>query len=183
MLRKIRTIVGEKILRKKLRTQKRSRCIYDFHRAQLVGVLFKVNTINEFQLIKDFLHYLRELDNKVIALCYIDSKKIPDYYLLVKGFNFFTRKSVNFFYIPRHPMVNDFIEQPFDMLIDLTIDDIFTIKYIGILSKAKYKVGMRQKRMEKHYDLMIDIEKNRSIANLIESIKHYIPIFASNEIK
>ncbi|MGC8804030.1 MAG: DUF6913 domain-containing protein, partial [Bacteroidales bacterium] len=118
---------------------------------------------------------------KVIALCYIDSKKIPDYYLLVKGFNFFTRKTVNLFYIPTHPLVNDFIEQPLDMLIDLSIDDVFSIHYIGILSKAKFKIGMRQKRLEKYYDLMIDIGKDKTINNLIENIKTYIPILAGNE--
>ncbi|MCX7986443.1 MAG: hypothetical protein N2662_05850 [Bacteroidales bacterium] len=156
----------------------RKRCMYDFHSAQLIGVLFKTNDSNEFQLVKNFLHYLRELDNKVIALSYIDSKKIPDYYLLVKGFNFFSRKSINFFYLPQNPIVNDFIEQPLDMLIDLTIDESFPIKYISVLSKAKFKIGMRQKRMEKYYDLMIDIEKDKSIANLIEGIKYYIPLFA-----
>lgn len=155
--------------------------MHDFHSARVIGVLFKTNNFDDFQLVKNFLHYLKELDNKIIALCYIDSKKIPDYYLLVKGFNFFTRKSVNFFYIPRHEVVNDFIEQPLDMLIDLTTEDVFTVKYIGVLSKAKFKIGMRQRRLEKYYDLMIDTEKDRSIVNLIENIKHYIPIFAGSE--
>lgn len=181
MFKKIRVKIGESILRRKLRTRKRDRCIHDFRSARLIGVLFKTNNLTDFQHVKNFLHYLRDLDSKVIALCYIDSKKIPDYYLLVKGFNFFTRKSVNLFYIPTHPVVNDFIEQPLDMLIDLSVEDVFSIQYIGILSKAKFKIGIRQKRMEKYYDLMIDIGKDKSINNLIENIKTYIPILAGSE--
>jgi len=181
LFKKIRAQIGESILKRKIRLRKRNRCMHDFHSAQVIGVLFKTNNYNEFQLVKNFLHYLKELDSKIIALGYIDSKKVPDYYLLVKGINFFTRKSVNFLYIPKHEAVNDFIEQPLDMLIDLTTEDIFAIKYIGALSNAKFKIGMRQKRMEKYYDLMIDIEKDRTLVNLIESIKHYIPIFAGSE--
>ncbi len=168
---------GEYILRKKLRFFQRKRCVNDFASAQLIGVLFKTDNYNDFQKVKEFLHYLRTYETKIIALCYIDTKKIPDYYLLVKGFNFFTRKSLNIFYIPQHKLVSDFIDQPFDILLDLSMDNCFPIKYISILSKAKFKIGLRQLKYEHEYDLMIDLKK-KNISELIENIKMYIPIFA-----
>jgi hypothetical protein len=182
LFKKLRTTIGERILRNKFKVRKRKRCIHDFQDAKSIGVLFKTNNLNDFQLVKNFLHYLREFNTKVIALCYIDTKKIPDYYLLMKGFNFFSKNSVNFFYIPNHQLVDDFMEQHFDILIDLSVENSFPVKYIGVLSNADFKIGMLRKNEENYYDLMIDIGSNKNIENLIENIKHYIPIFAGPEI-
>jgi hypothetical protein len=149
--------------------------MFSFESSKLVGVVFKTDTQSDFELVKKFLHFLSDQDNKVVAICFVDNKKIPDYYLLRKGFNFFSRNDLNFFFIPKTNFVLDFIEKPIDMLIDLSIDENFPLYYISSLSKAKFKIGKQQKE-HNCFDVMIDNSKNNSVETLIEHIKHYIPV-------
>ena len=123
------------------------------------------------------MYFLSEQNCKVVALCFVDTKKVPDYYLLRKGFNFFSRGDLNFFFLPKNHTILDFIEKPFDMLIDLSIDGNFPLYYISSLSKAKFKIGkLFQNR--NCFDVMLDTTKNNSVEYLIEHIKHYIPVLS-----
>lgn len=180
MFKSLRQNIGRSIINRKLRNHKREKNIYGFDEAKLIGVLFSVQNIGDFNLIKEFLVYLRNFNCNVVALCYIDSKKIPDYYLLKKGFNFFTRNNLSLFYIPKSPLIDDFINQKFDILLNLCLEELVPIEYVVNLSKAKFKIGRFQKN-KYPYDLMIDVSKKNTIENLIDNIKYYIPLFASKE--
>mgnify|MGYP001243192878 FL=1 len=90
-LKGIREKIGHMILRKKIRMRKRSKKICNFDTAQNIGVIFKTDSQSDFELVKRFLQFLSDHNNKVFALCFVDSKKVPDFYLLRKGFNFFSR--------------------------------------------------------------------------------------------
>ena len=127
---------------------------------------------------KRFLHFLSDQNNKVVALCFVDFKKVPDYYLLRKGFNFFSRKDLNLYFLPQTSFINDFIEKPFDILIDLSTNYNFPLHYICSLSKAKYKIG-RQQPLYTNFDLMIDISKENNVEALIENIKYYVPVLCA----
>lgn len=152
--------------------------LFNFETAQQIGVVFKTDTQSDFELVKRFLHFLSEQNNKIVALCYVDLKNVPDYYLLRKGFNFFSRNDLNLYFIPKSNFINDFIEKPFDILIDLSTDYNFPLHYISALSKAKYKIG-RQQKLYPSFDLMIDISKNNNVESLIEHIKHYVPVLCA----
>ena len=162
-------------MRRRLRNRKRAKSMYSFESSKVIGVVFKTDTQSDFELVKRFLQFLNEQDNKVVALCYIDSKKVPDYYLLRKGFNFFSRGDLNLFFMPQTNFILDFMEKPFDMLIDLSTDNNFPLHYISSLSKAKFKIGKQQKTRN-CFDVMIDTSKQNSVESLIAQIKHYVPV-------
>jgi len=111
---------------------------------------------------------------KVIALGYVPSKKIPEQFLMRKGINFYCNKDLNWYYKPKNEIVEQFISQDFDILFDLSIDEYFTIKYIGTLSKAQFKVG--KNNTNSYHDMVFDINQNKSIDYLVEQIKHYLSI-------
>ena len=171
----IREKIGQMILRKKLRMRKRSKRICNFDTAQNIGVIFKTDSQSDFELVKHFLQFLSDHNNKVFALCFVDSKKVPDFYLLRKGFNFFSRAELSFFFIPKSQTIINFTEQNFDMLIDLSVDESFPVHYISAVSNAKLKLG-KQKNSAEHIDIMIDVTKNNSVSQLIEGIKQYVPV-------
>ena len=148
----------------------------NFQTSKNIGVLFKTDTKEDFEIVQNFLHFLMEQNNEVVAICYVDSKKIPDYYFMRMGFNFFSKRNLNFFYIPKTQFVFDFIEKPFDILIDLSTDYNFPFHYISNLSEAKFKIGTLQNNIN-CFDLMIDISMDNNVQFLIEQIKHYIPVF------
>ena len=53
--------------------------VFSFDSSKTIGVVFKTDNQSDFELVKRFLHFLTEQDNKVVALCFVDSKKVPDY--------------------------------------------------------------------------------------------------------
>jgi hypothetical protein len=177
LFKSIRRKIGNSILQKRLRNRRREKSISNFETSKLIGVVFKTDSQSDFEIVKRFLHFLSELDNKVVALCFIDSNKVPDYYLLRKGYNFFSKRDLNLFFLPKTYFILDFIEKPFDILINLCTDNSFPLTYITGLSKAKLKIGKFWED-QNLFDVMIDIKKDNSVNYLIEHIKHYVPVLS-----
>jgi hypothetical protein len=66
------------------------------------------------------------------------------------------------------------MKKDFDLLFDLSLKDLFPVRYMTEISPATCKVG---RYMESgRYDLMIDVRENESVDYLIEQIRHYLPM-------
>lgn len=170
----IKCKIGELNLRKRLKNLQRKVKTHNFITAKSVGILFSSPDEHSFNAIKDFLSFLSQKEIKVIALGYVPSKKIPQQFLLRKGINFYCNTDLNWYYKPKNEIVDQFMNQEFDILFDLSLNDYFTVNYVGSLSKATFKIG---KQSDNAYpDLVIDINKNKSVDYLIEQIKHYLNI-------
>jgi hypothetical protein len=166
--------IGRFNLRKRLKNLKRQVITHNFNTAKTAGILFNSPDEQSFSAIKEFLVFLSNSEINVIALVYIPGKKIPQQYLMRKGINFYCNTDLNWYYKPKNEMINQFIDQKFDILFDLSIKQTFTTDYIGTLSKAAFKIGMHKE--DAYQDLVIDINKNKSVDYLIEQIKHYLNI-------
>jgi len=152
---------------------KRQKKLFDFASAKYIGVLCSpLDELSTGQL-KVFLYYLSKKDIKYTVFGYFDEKKIPENFLYWKGINYITKNDINFFFIPKSPIVNEFIHEPFDMLINCSMEQYFPLEYIAQLSKASCKVGiMRDDKVS--YDLMIDIQKNKNIEYFLSNLKEYL---------
>ena len=147
--------------------------LFDFASAKNIGVLCSPQDATGTGHIKDFLHYLSQKGIHYSVLGYFDGKKIPDNFLYWKGMDFITRQDLNFFFMPEGPVVDKFISEPFDMLINCNIAGYFPVEYMSQLSMAKCKVGIMRKG-ESCYDLMIDIEKNCTIEYFLKNLGIYL---------
>lgn len=161
-------------LKRRLKKQKRLLLTHNFNTSKYVGILFNSPNDKSFEAIKDFMSFLSQKNIKVISLGYIASKKIPENFLMRKGFNFYCNKDFNWYYKPKNEIIDQFIEQPFDILFDLSLKDYFTTNFVCNLSNASFKIG-RQSENSSH-DLVFDITKNQSVEYLIEQIKYYLNI-------
>lgn len=166
--------IGNINLKSRLKKLKRNVKVQNFTSAKTAGILFNNPDEKSFEEIKQFLSFLTQHDIKVIALAYISSKKVPENYLMRKGFNFYCKSDLNWYLKPKTEVIEQFINQDFDILFDLSTKHCFTTYYVGSLSKSTFKVG-RQYDMSYH-DLSFDIHENNSVSYLIEQIKHYLTI-------
>jgi hypothetical protein len=173
----IQRFLGTIDLRRKLRQVKRHKCMHNFTTARSAGILFACRNENEFEAVKEFKQFLESEAIKTSVLGYVDDQVIPDHYLLRTGFNFFCQKDLKWSQVPGVSNAFEFSRNPFDILFDLSLEDHFPLKYILKISPASYKIGRFGTHSE--YDLMIDIEKDVSIAYLIEQIRHYLSIIHS----
>lgn len=166
--------IGRFNLNNRLKKLKRKVKTHNFNTAKTAGILFNNPDDASFEEIKQFMSFLSQTDIKVIALAYIPSKKVPENYLMRKGFNFYCKSDLNWYLKPKNEIIEQFITQEFDIMFDLSTKHCFTTYYVGSLSKANFKVG-RQYDMSYH-DLSFEIKENNSVGYLIEQIKHYLNI-------
>ena len=178
MFTSLRKKIGSSLLEMHAKNleKKRTPKVTNFSNAKTAGVLFTLGTDEEFKTIKTFLNYLIEQDINVVALGYYPGKVIPEAYLLRKGFNFYSQQDLNWLYLPKNSNVEKFLEPKLDLFIDLTLEKQLATSYVAHLNKSTFKVGAKNAN-ERAYDLFFDIQKDRSIKNLIEQITHYVASF------
>jgi hypothetical protein len=172
-VRNLKLNSGIRSLNKKLRHFQRIRESHNFETAKTAGILFTPTDQASFEQIKHFLTYLGDYKLQIYVLGYIDAKTIPESFLFWKGINLFSRKELSWSMIPKTPVVTDFIDKPFDVLLDLSLTDFFPVEYIARLSKSKFKVG-RFTENHDSYDLMFDIENEKNLDSYLEYIKKYL---------
>jgi hypothetical protein len=156
--------MGNRAIKMALHEAKRDLRSCNIHKAKSIGILFDATQQVSFEIVKDLVKKLSSKDNEIEVLGYVDSKQMIDAYLYRKGFDFFTRSQLNWFYKPETANVNAFIKKPFDVLVDLSLDNPFPIQYIMSCSVAKFKAG-RYLLNEDYLDFMIDIEKEKKTMN------------------
>jgi hypothetical protein len=164
----LRKKIGYKILRRKMQHLQRQRKVTTLESAQKIGLIFNATETSIFDPIKNFIEYLTNKNIEVFPLGIVNSNTLVDQYLFRKGYYFLTRKQLNWYYKPTDPYVETFINQPFDILIDLSIEQYYPIQYLAGLSKAKFKIGIYSSNNEIH-DFMINIDPERKLRKEVKN--------------
>jgi hypothetical protein len=173
---------GEKILHSRLNSVDHVAEVCNIHKADSIGILFNATHQVSFEIVKELVKNLSKKNNTIDVLGYVDTKQLIDHYLYRKGFDFFTRKQLNWYYKPENSNVDEFIKKPFDILLDLSLDQHFPIRYILAFSEAKFKAGKYTEGAE-YLDFMIDISKENEAMNALKNElgKEYHEKNAENE--
>ncbi len=153
---------GRKVLERKLRNRKRTIKVCNISDAKKIGIIFNATHLVSFEIIRNFIKNLSVKNVNVTAMGYVHSKKLIDHYLYRKGFSFFTKGNLNWYNKPVKDTIDDFIKKPFDILINLCLENYYPIQYIVALSASSFKVGKYIEEPQ-YLDFMIDIEKEKQI--------------------
>ena len=160
LIERTKEYFGERILKARETSGIRNAAACNIQQAKSIGILFNATHQVSFEIVKELVRNLDSKKNSIDVLGFVDSKQLIDHYLYRKGFEFFTRTQLNWFYKPESENVVKFLNKPYDILMDLSLDEPYPIRYILAFSKARFKVG---KFTDGHQflDLMIDVEKER----------------------
>lgn len=163
--------IGEYMLTRGAGTKKRVPVFCNISQAKKIGILYNATHPISFDIIKNFTKTLTEKKIEVTVLGYVQNKNLIDHYLYRKGFDFFTKANLNWYYKPLSDTVDKFIKSPFDILINLCLEETYPVKYILALSDSKFKVGKFFDEPN-YMDFMIDIEKEKeAMKELNDEIK------------
>ena len=173
ILRKPKEKIANWQLKRKQKALVREKAVHNFDTASRVGVIFSVEDESYFDLTNEFLNFLVQKNIRIYALGYCPQKEIPPKLAPNSKINLFTRKDLNWYYMPNHPIVQQFTEQDFDILIDLSMESLIPLRFVNNLSRAKFKVG-KESNNGRTYDLMIRIAEDQGLQFMIEQIKHYV---------
>jgi hypothetical protein len=104
----------------------------------------------------DYLGFINVTKKKMI------NKEIP--------FNCFFRDEVNFNFTANSSAVTKFVNQPFDLLLNLSLKSNPTLHHICALSKAKFRVGSYYETYTDAYEMMVTQTDNAKQEDLLAQI-------------
>lgn len=162
------------LLRRKLKDFTREKAFNNFESAKTAGLICNAQDQKIYDAAKQFAVFLTGYNIQVSAIGFIEGDAVLDAYSYQKGFTFISKKDFNWIGIPQGEILDNFLAKRFDILINLVIDDSYTVDYIASLSMAKFKVGRLSPN--DYYDMTIDIELHKQLDYYISQVKHYLSV-------
>lgn len=172
MLKKIKDF-KEKSAFKKLNAElslapKRQKEINNFKTARTAGIVFHVTQAATLFSVRKLDEFISQQGIHVEVLGMLSNLKLVDQYLYRKGYKFFTKEDLNWWGKPQNEVVAKFIHTPFDLLLDLSIENYFPIQYVTALSQAKFIIG-RKTALPFSPDLAIDMDQEDKYRKEVEA--------------
>lgn len=175
----IKTRLASYILRKKLKNFSRKRVIKNISECKNALIICDYTEDPEGFEVDRMLLFLKKHDIDTFVLKFKESKEIID--SQHPNIKIFGLNHLNQLFIPIEKKITALIEKEFDLLIDLSINNKFALKYIHSLSRSSFKVGASGTYKNEFADLTIDISKNQNISYLITQLKHYLTLINKEE--
>ncbi len=152
-----------------------------FEQARSIGILYDASEMQSYDIVKNYVKDIRARHKEVLALGFVDKKDLPQMQFAKLGLDFFTRRDLNWYMVPKGSVVTNFINTEFDILINLCSGRNFPLQYISALSKAKFRIGTFTEGNTSFYDLLIDLKGDKNLKHMIHQVDHYMNIIRANE--
>ncbi len=180
MIRAFIRKIADRSIRRSLTLERKVEAI-NLYKAKKIAIL--VNGMDKANYL-EYRKLVNELDQKkskaeIQVLIWYKGKVQPDYIKPSKQAGLFNQLDYNLLFKPKKKseVVNKFIAGEFDMLIDLTRNDIYPLRKVLSLCRSTFKVGCMDPGNEPFYDFMI---KYRSAKDYTLQIVHYLTLLNKN---
>ncbi|MEE2931713.1 MAG: hypothetical protein VX370_04215 [Bacteroidota bacterium] len=165
--------IGQFVFQRELKSNKRKKAVCNLQDAKSVGILYDATSEEDIKKIKPFVSYFFDLKKDVKALGFVNNKQLSYCHTPKLQYDFFYQKDLNWYYKPQSYIIDNFVQTEYDILINLCDSSCIPIKYLVASSLARFKIGRFEDGYQ-IYDLMIELNNDKSIEKLMNEIKHYI---------
>lgn len=141
--------------------------------AKSVGILWNPADEESIETYEQLRQILNGRGIKPFGIAFINSKREKETLATVSNSLLINNSNINFWGKPRSGDGLQFMQQDFDILIDLSINKCIALQYILIHSSARFKVGWKSDDPNV-YDLEIDVIANPQCRFLMEQIIFYL---------
>lgn len=174
ILSAIKHHIGKQICRRNALNSNIKREAINFQQAKKIGILYDASNLEEFNIIKNYAKQIRALKKEVKALGFVNGKDLDYTQQPTIDLDFFTIKNTNWYYKPFGIIIDNFVNEKYDILICLDMACHLPVQHILAGSKAKFRVGRYNKDEHIFFDFMIDLQNINNIPYFIEQVNHYI---------
>ena len=173
MVERIKGYFAKKRLRKD-HSAVRMRQVINLHDARSVAFLYTSTDEATYILVKQFAEKITSHfgTRKTLALAYIPEKEAPSYHTHLLHSDYFTKKDVNWYGYPSCPAVDTFIQEDYDILIDISSGENGPLNYILDRSLARFKVGRTPDGGD--YDLIVPTRPGATLDAYLSRIIHIL---------
>ena len=173
MFKKIVRYFANKRLFKYYQSQQRNTKIKTLKNSKSVGILWNPadeGSIEAYELLRKTLQ-IKGIKSTGIA--YIDSNREMETLTTITHSGYLHKQNVRWFGLPQTSTGVTFIQEPFDILIDLSVIKTVALQYLLVYSQATFKVGWQGVEYN-YYDLNIDVSEKPQCKYLMEQVVFYL---------
>jgi hypothetical protein len=175
LFRNTRLKIGERILAKKVANTKRKVYYSDIAGVRRIGVVWDATNTSDFVHLSGFHQKMQKRNIESRIFGYFPNKDLPDTYTAISYLTCIRKNDINLFYLPVTNDAYSFINDKFDILIDINFRNLLTLKYISSLSRASFKVGLFESdKNESPFDLLMDINNPVNIEDYLDQVMKYL---------
>jgi len=183
MILKFRQNIATWFLNRKIKKLNRDSKAVGFSEATKIGILYDASKEDDYLLVKKLVQEIRDEHKDVLALGYINAKNLPRNRYIKLGLDFFTKKQLNWYKKPVGLTATNFINENFDVLINLNIEKVYPLRYLAAATKASFKIGRYNSGNQGYCDFMVKAERRSGLEDLIKQTMHYLKIINNNELQ
>ncbi len=169
MFEKLRQRLFQRDLKKKLHNQRHKRASLSLEKARYIGILFDGTELENRNPVLAYARQLKKSGKRVKLLGFMDNTADNSNH----PFPNFNRKDLSWFFTPKSEETRRFIQEPFDILLHLSLQPQPWMNYIATLSAARFRVGSARAAAEA-CDLMLDMNKSEDIQEFIRQAEQYL---------
>ncbi len=170
----IKNFLGKIQLLKEVKHKKGKHTLVAFSQVNRIGIVYNAVTKENEQLVAKYASDLRAEGKKVFMLGYVDAKQLPASKKFLLNSEFFWREKLNAVNLPIKGDIGAFLQEEFDLLLNLYQEPLLPMQAISAFSKAKYRVGSNITDNINYNDGMIDTGNKTDLHFLIEQIDFYL---------
>lgn len=185
-LQKIIVFLFNRRLKKFLKTDEREKRFVNYNNAKSVILLFESDYNEKNPEIRQIIQRFNADGKKVMAWGYVRKKEVTS--AILPDFRILHQKDADFTDFPEVSFINELEDLQFDLLIDLTVNEVKPLQYIAMYAKANCKVGTHN--YPGMYDVLIDMsqlkaenELNQEETTAVHVYKHLIFYLKSIQTK
>lgn len=126
----------------------------DYKTANTILLIFESDYIEKNRFIRKAIEQLTSDGKKVFAWGFLDKKMTST--AILPTFKILDRSTIDWFERPKETFLKELMEVEYDMLIDLTLNDILPLQYVCLYANAAFKTGM-SRSMDEILDFVIKV--------------------------
>jgi hypothetical protein len=116
-------------------------------------------------------------------LGYFAGNNLPNQFTAVRYLSIVKKEELNLFYHPVSVDTHSFVNNRFDVLIDINFKKLLPLLYISSLSNAGFKVGLfDSETRDTPFDLMMDLKSPVSVEDYLNQVVYYLEMINSGTV-
>lgn len=156
-----------------LQNYPREKRFVNYDNAKTILLVFESDYSEKNPRIRRIIRTLASEGKKVMAWGFVDKKEITT--AILPDFRILHHKDTDFFGKPLASFMHELEDLHFDLLLDLTMNEVIPLQYISLYSNVYCKTGIKKNEL-KMYDFIVDISgvNDNDAENPIELDATYI---------
>ena len=181
---RLKLFIGNRVIERRLKKKSsREMRSCNIEHAKSLGMLCVIKNRDDYDAVVKIIDIIKSDFSipTIKILAFYPLKDEPFFLKSRLGLDFFKVEDLNYYAFPNNIIVRNFINESFDILVDLTANKVIPLRLILHFSNSLFKVGSFSNENKKFYDLMIETDPGDYL-EYVKQVFNYLKIFNKTNV-